>query len=140
MMASFLFLIIIPQNNDRHTLVYTAAAPLIICGFAYCFYVSGLWPSIPYVVDKQLLGSAFGITTAIQNCGLSLGPLIVAGIVDKSVEGGNYRLLNLVQIVESGIGLAFGIWLWIYDSTRGGGVLSADSENAAKLYIFFISK
>ena len=85
-------------------------------------------------MDKKSLGSAYGITTAIQNCGLSLGPLIVAAVVDESVEGKNYRMLNIVQIGESCIGLLFGILLWVYDSHSGGGVLSAESSLAAKRF------
>jgi len=33
-------------------------------------YATSLWPSVAYVVDKTLLGSAFGIITTIQNIGL----------------------------------------------------------------------
>jgi len=135
MIFGFIIMIVLPQNNDKKVIEITVIFPLILCGFAYSFYASGLWPSIPYVVDKQVLGSAYGITTAIQNIGLTTGPLLVALVVDESIDGYNYRLVNLMQIGEVAIGLLFGILLWIYDLRQGGGVLSANSEEAAKKYI-----
>ena len=50
MIIAFIVIIILPQNNDKHVNQYFVAFPLVLCGFAYCFYVSGLWPSIPYVL------------------------------------------------------------------------------------------
>eukprot|EP00826_Nyctotherus_ovalis_P027370 TRINITY_DN2139_c0_g1_i6.p1 TRINITY_DN2139_c0_g1~~TRINITY_DN2139_c0_g1_i6.p1 ORF type:complete len:129 (-),score=22.52 TRINITY_DN2139_c0_g1_i6:156-542(-) len=109
---------IIPQNDNPGNITYIVILPLVLCGFSYCFYSAGLWPSIPYAVDKDLLGSAFGITTSIQNVGLALGPVIASAIVNRNKSGGNYRMLNLVQIVEAGIGLSFGIVFWIYTGRK----------------------
>ena len=50
--------------------VYTAL------GFAYSIYASALWGSIPYAVNPKTIGSAFGLTTALQNAGLTLSPFI----------------------------------------------------------------
>ncbi len=129
----FVILIMMPQNDDKKNIQYMIVLPLALVGFAYCFYVSGLWPSIPYVVDKKFLGSAYGITTAIQNCGLAVGPLIAGAVTNTTEKGKHYRLLNFIQIAESAVGLVLAIWLWIYDSTHGG-VLSSDSETAAKRF------
>lgn len=132
MILGFVVMILLPQNNDKNYLQIAVVIPLILCGFAYCFYASGLWPSIPYVVDKQLLGSAYGITTAIQNIGLSLGPIFVSLVINKKRVDYNYRQVNVLQIGEVSLGLVFGIILWVYDSKWGGGVLSVNSEEAAK--------
>lgn len=132
MILGFIVIILLPQNNDKTVLQIAVVIPLILCGFAYCFYASGLWPSIPYVVDKQLLGSAYGITTAIQNIGLSLGPVFVSLVVNTNIIGFNYRQVNLLQIGEVSLGLVFGGLLWVYDVKYGGGVLSVNSAEAAK--------
>eukprot|EP00831_Metopus_contortus_P016308 TRINITY_DN1681_c0_g1_i1.p1 TRINITY_DN1681_c0_g1~~TRINITY_DN1681_c0_g1_i1.p1 ORF type:complete len:171 (+),score=27.23 TRINITY_DN1681_c0_g1_i1:69-581(+) len=117
----------------RQVYMYSVVIPLLLCGCAYCFYVSGLWPSIPYVVDKKMLGSAYGITTAIQNIGLATGPLIVSAFIDDKVEGSNYRFVNFIQIIGSTIGLGFGVWLWIYDVTKNYSILSANSADALRI-------
>lgn len=126
-----------PQNNDPKVEIKVVIVPLIIAGLAYCFYASGLWPSIPYVVDKQVLGSAYGITTAIQNAGLALGPILVASVTNDNVEGHNYRMVNLIQMGEGFLGLIFGVLLWIYDVRKGKGVLSLDSVEAARMYYYY---
>lgn len=123
---------IIPQNDNPGNIVYIVILPLVLCGFSYCFYSAGLWPSIPYAVDKDLLGSAFGITTSIQNVGLALGPVIASAVVNRNTPGGNYRVLNLVQAVEAGIGLGFGIAFWVYTGRRRPGALIDKIEEAGK--------
>lgn len=49
---------------------------LISIGVGYSLYAAAIWPSIAYVVEKKCLGTAYGITTAIQNAGLAFVPLI----------------------------------------------------------------
>ena len=39
-----------------------------------------LWPSIPFTVVKEKVGLAYGITTAVQNGGLALFPILTASI------------------------------------------------------------
>jgi MFS family permease len=55
---------------------WAVLAPLIALGFAYSIYASALWGSIPYAVNPKTIGSAFGLTTALQNAGLTLSPFI----------------------------------------------------------------
>lgn len=44
---------------------YLCLIPLILLGFAYSIYASSLWTSIPYVVLKSTLGTAFGLCTSV---------------------------------------------------------------------------
>lgn len=44
-------------------------APLSLSGFGYSFYASVIWGSIPYTVDPNAVGTAFGMATAVQNLG-----------------------------------------------------------------------
>jgi len=47
----------------------TPYVPLVGQGLAYSIFAAALWPSIPYVVDEQYVGTAYGLLTAIQNGG-----------------------------------------------------------------------
>jgi hypothetical protein len=38
-------------------------------GLFYSGYAAVLWPCIPMVVSKKSVGTAFGVTTALQNLG-----------------------------------------------------------------------
>jgi nitrate/nitrite transporter NarK len=66
------------------------AIPLAIIGIAYCIYAASIWPSIALVVDSCHLGTAYGLTTSVQNLGLALVPLFVGWVRQefgfKSVE------------------------------------------------------
>jgi hypothetical protein len=53
---------------------YIGVIPLVLLGISYSIYVSSLWPSIPYVVPPRTVGTAFGLTTAIQNVGMTVFP------------------------------------------------------------------
>ena len=122
-------------NTSLHCLLSYADLPtafmFLDCG--HRFRTSVQIDKNRYTVEEKNVGSAYGIATAIQNCGLSLGPIIAAAVTNTTEEGKHYRLLNFIQIGESGIGLAFGIWLWYYDLHKGGGILSASSQDAAKM-------
>jgi len=63
---------------------YFVLIPLIGMGFSYSIYASALWGSIPYVVQPRTIGSAFGVTTALQNAGLTLSPFIIGFELDAS--------------------------------------------------------
>jgi MFS family permease len=51
-------------------------------GIVYSVLVASLWPAVPYVVQGDLVGLAYGIMTAMQNSGLATWPLISGAILD----------------------------------------------------------
>mmetsp|Transcript_34025 Transcript_34025/g.87384 ORF Transcript_34025/g.87384 Transcript_34025/m.87384 type:complete len:566 (-) Transcript_34025:259-1956(-) len=55
-------------------------AAMFVLGIAYTSLAAALWPSVALIIDDELLGSAYGLMTAIQNIGLFVGP-IVAGVI-----------------------------------------------------------
>ena len=54
--------IILPSYSTTN---YSILLPLILLGIGYSIYAAALWASIPYTVEPKVLGSAFGLTTAI---------------------------------------------------------------------------
>lgn len=56
----------------------------IMLGMTYSMFASVIWPAISLVVRKDLVGFAYGVTTSLQNAGLSIFPLIVAYIYSSS--------------------------------------------------------
>lgn len=59
-----------------------AAAMMAVMGVFYSFLVSGLWPSVPWVVPENVVGFSYGVMTALQNTGLAIFPLITGAILD----------------------------------------------------------
>lgn len=50
--------------------------PMALLGVAFVLVPAALWPSIPLIVKKEALGTAFGLLTMIQNIGLALFPYL----------------------------------------------------------------
>jgi len=48
--------------------------PMIMLGAAFVLVPAAMWPSIPLIVEKNRVGTAFGLTTMIQNFGLAVFP------------------------------------------------------------------
>ncbi len=48
--------------------------PMIALGGAFVLVPAAMWPSIPLIVRKERVGTAFGLMTAIQSIGLALFP------------------------------------------------------------------
>jgi len=61
---------------------YFEVGPLILVGCGYSIYGAAIWASIPYVVKASTLGTAFGVTTAVQNGGMAIFPTIGGYIND----------------------------------------------------------
>jgi MFS family permease len=80
LITSFTLSLLMPECERCSHEVYS----LILTGVGYSIYASAIWGSVPYVVDANALGTAFGLTTAIQNVGLVVAPTIVGLIKDNT--------------------------------------------------------
>ena len=92
--------------------------PLVGQGLAYSMFAAVLWPSIPLVMEQRFIGLAYGITTALQNFGLAVFPLIIASIYTESGEE------YIPKAEEFFVGLAclgflVGLYLNYYDFYNG---------------------
>jgi MFS family permease len=57
---------------------------LILLGCTYSLFASIIWPSVSLVVKNSVVGLAYGVTTALQNFGLVIFPMIVASIYSNT--------------------------------------------------------
>jgi MFS family permease len=95
----------------------TPEIPLAGQGLSYSAFAAVLWPSIPLVVEKRLIGLAYGVCTSVQNIGLATFPLIVATIYESS--GGKY--LPNVEFFFMSLavgGFVVGVYMNYYDATH----------------------
>ena len=93
--------------------------PLIGQGIAYVCYAAVIWPSVPLTVAEECIGTAFGAMCAIQNVGLALFPLIIAGIYTASGE----KYIPNVEyffVVCALVGTIVGVFLNVSDRRMGG--------------------
>lgn len=92
------------------------ALPMIMLGAAFVLVPAAMWPSIPLVVDKSRVGTAFGLTTTIQNFGLALFPWLNGYLRDAT----NDYTASMVMFSTLGIvGLVFAYLLKRADARHG---------------------
>ena len=48
----------------------------MLLGAAFVLVPAAMWPAVPLIVKKEMVGSAFGLITMIQNLGLALFPYL----------------------------------------------------------------
>eukprot|EP00850_Spirogloea_muscicola_P009118 SM000050S17043 [mRNA] locus=s50:761397:765322:+ [translate_table: standard] len=110
----------------------TPYVPLITLGLAYSVFASAVWPSVALVAPVGTLGTAYGLTTAVQNAGLFSVPIAVGKIRDNTGSYKAYTLqlfqhlyfvnLNWLAAVElffagvDVIGMAIGVLINVVDA------------------------
>lgn len=89
--------------------------PMIILGGAFVLVPAAMWPSVPLIVDKKIVGTAFGIMTQIQNIGLALFP-ILNGMLREATKGYSASMLMFSSL--GALGFIFALLLWRADKKR----------------------
>lgn len=112
-------LILIPCHLALGLTDIHPAIPMIPLGIAFVLVPAALWPSVPMVVAKNRVGTAFGLLTMIQNGGLALFPIINGLLRDKTQT----YTASMIMFASLGImGLIFAIFLKRADA-RSGSIL-----------------
>jgi MFS family permease len=99
------------------------AIPMIILGAAFVMVPAAMWPSIPLLVEKNRVGTAFGLTTTIQNFGLALFPWL-NGLLRDSTQ--NYTASMIMFSTLGVFGLIFAILLLRADKREGNKLEKVD--------------
>lgn len=111
-----------------------AFAAIILLGISFSLVPASLWPSIPKIMDKRFLGSAYSLIFWVQNFGLSGTPMLIGWALEKSNPGVaeqiaagtdvayNYTLPMLMFAALGGLALIFSLWLKAEDKRKGYGL------------------
>jgi len=110
-------LIMIPSHLAMGLTKVYPAYPMIALGAAFVLVPAAMWPSIPLIVPKDKVGTAFGLTTMIQNIGLAAFPFL-NGKLRELTES---YTSSLVMFAGLGLaGLVFALFLKRADAREGG--------------------
>ncbi|MBN1779501.1 MFS transporter [bacterium] len=89
------------------------AISMIFLGIAFVLVPAALWPSVPMVVAKHQVGTAFGLLTMVQNIGLALFPLLNGLLRDLT----HSYTASMIMFASLGVfGLVFAVLLKKADS------------------------
>ncbi|KAI0985725.1 hypothetical protein GJ496_010584 [Pomphorhynchus laevis] len=89
---------------------------MIIFGFCYSFMSAFLWPMIVIIVPQSKIGTAYGLTFAVQNLGMALMNMSSGYIIDYR----GYFSLQITMMTLVLYALMFNLQLIKLDTRRGG--------------------
>lgn len=92
------------------------AIPMVALGAAFVLVPAAMWPSVPLIVPKRAVGTAFGLMTFIQNIGLGLFPFL-NGLLRDTTQ--TYTASMLMFASLGLFGLVFAILLKRADAKQG---------------------
>lgn len=108
--------------------VWLAFSAIIVLGISFSLVPAALWPSVPKVMDKRYLGSAYSLIFWVQNIGLMAFPILVGVVLEASNPGitdpmkRSYTVPMLMFASLGVLALFFGIWLKILDAKKHYGL------------------
>jgi MFS family permease len=120
-------LIMIPSHLTMGLTRLYPVYPMITLGAAFVLVPAAMWPSIPLIVRKERVGTAFGLMTAIQNIGMALFPFLNGFLRDIT------KTYTSSMLMFAGLGIAgmiFAVLLKRADVREGGGL-----ERAGKIEV-----
>lgn len=114
-----LFLLTPDSHKSLHPVFYT-----LILGLGDSINSSVIWACIPYLVESRTIGTAFGVSSSVQNLGLSIGPMAVGFINEYTTKDHGYYWVTLFLAIMAFLGVLTTTAIYIYDM-RHGGILNA---------------
>lgn len=92
------------------------AYPMSLLGAAFVLVPAAMWPSVPLIVPKKAVGTAFGLMTFIQNIGLALFPFLNGKLRDVT----HSYTASMIMFASLGLfGLVFAFLLKRADAKEG---------------------
>jgi MFS family permease len=119
-------LIMVPSHLTLGLTRIYPAWPMIALGAAFVLVPAAMWPSIPLIVPKDKVGTAFGLTTMIQNVGLAVFPFLNGKLRELT---SSYTASMVMFAGLGAAGLVFALLLLRADR-RAGGVLERPHARA----------
>jgi len=95
------------------------AIPMMVLGMAFVFVPAAMWPSVPLLVEKERVGTAFGLLTTLLNIGLAFFPWANGKLRDVT-SGYQASMIMFACLGVAGTVFAF---LLLRSDYRGSGSL-----------------
>jgi len=116
---------------------FTPIPVMVWLGLTYSLGASCLWPILSFIVEKEALGSAYGMMTSMQNLFLAVAALIIGHLQDwaKTHRPGvlQYTLPIWIFIGCAAVAFVLTLLLIVLDKRRGGKLNASAEERHARL-------
>ena len=79
------FAFILPEFRGNAVSGFLVAyLTILVLGASFSLVPASLWPSVPKLVDSNIIGSAYALIFWIQNIGLWLFPMLIGKVLDQT--------------------------------------------------------
>lgn len=75
-----IFAFVLPATHS-HIIAYST---IVLLGISFALVPAALWPSVPKIIDKKVLGSAYCLIFWVQNIGLCFVPMLIGSVLASS--------------------------------------------------------
>lgn len=118
-LASELLVVFLSDGTSENP-NYGVVAALLGISLFYSVYSTVFFPCLPLLVEKRMLGTVTGMITASLNLTLTLYPLVLGVIHDKTedVQHG-YFWTEITLACSIGLGVLVSIWIYEVDAKHG---------------------
>lgn len=117
-------LVLIPSHLLMGLTDIYPAWPMIALGVAFVLVPAAMWPSVPLLVKKEHVGTAFGLMTVVQNVGLAAFPWFNGKLRDVTHD----YTASMIMFASLGVvGLVFALLLKRADARNNHVLESASS-------------
>lgn len=120
-------LLMIPAHLALGWTTIPPAYSMIVLGAAFVLVPAAMWPAVPLIVEKERVGTAYGVMTAIQNIGLLAFPWLNGQLRDVTT---GYAWSQTMFAALGIAGLFFAFRLLAADR-KSGHVLERPTEHTA---------
>jgi MFS family permease len=119
-------LLMIPAFLTMAFTMIPPAIPMVVLGAAFVMVPAAMWPSVPLIVEKNRVGTAFGLMTMVQNIGLALFPWLNGLLRDVTKE---YTASMVMFSMLGIVGFVFAVLLIRADRREGGRLERVELKN-----------
>jgi len=102
---------------------------MVWIGLGYSIFAASIWALPPFIIKEEMLGTAYGMMTSIQNLGLAVMPSIVGALQDSpGIAKTNWVNIapTIIFMCCAGVALMLTFVLIGVDARRHQGVLNAN--------------
>ena len=92
---------------------------IVVLGVSFSLVPAALWPSVPKIIDENILGSAYCLIFWVQNIGLCLVPVLIGNLREAT---GGYLVPMIVFAAFGVLAFVFSLLLKKEDKKKGYGL------------------
>jgi len=95
----------------------TPIVGMVFLGAAYSLCAAALWPCVALIMPSHMLGTAYGLMTAVQNLGLAVAPLAVGAVLTDTHH--NYLITQFIFAGCAAAAAVLTVLLIMWDAATG---------------------